>query len=158
MVCTFLAICSSFSSAMAAQRERTFIMVKPDGVQRGLIGKIITRFEDKGLKLVAMKFMQVCVCNELPLKRGSSLMCVVIYFHSFFRLFYFRIQNIWQTPDNTEQNSNASQYVLQFQLEYSFFPNARSPGKAVRINRDSRDVTQTGIYDYFSRIISHNDN
>ncbi|GIY70104.1 nucleoside diphosphate kinase [Caerostris darwini] len=41
-----------------AQRERTFIMVKPDGVQRGLVGKIISRFEEKGFKLVAMKFMQ----------------------------------------------------------------------------------------------------
>lgn len=40
-------------------RERTFIMVKPDGVQRGLVGKIISRFEKKGFKLVAMKFMQV---------------------------------------------------------------------------------------------------
>ena len=39
-------------------------MVKPDGVARGLIGKIITKFEDKGLKLVAMKFMKVCVCNN----------------------------------------------------------------------------------------------
>ncbi|KAM7426051.1 Nucleoside diphosphate kinase B [Porites harrisoni] len=38
--------------------ERTFIMVKPDGVQRGLIGDIIKRFEQKGFKLVAMKFMQ----------------------------------------------------------------------------------------------------
>ncbi|XP_022161944.1 nucleoside diphosphate kinase-like [Myzus persicae] len=37
--------------------ERTFIMVKPDGVQRGLVGKIIKRFEEKGFKLVAMKFM-----------------------------------------------------------------------------------------------------
>jgi len=46
---------------MAAQRERTFIMVKPDGVARGLIGKIITKFEDKGLKLVAMKFMKPTV-------------------------------------------------------------------------------------------------
>lgn len=32
-------------------------MFKPDGVQRGLVGKIIQRFEDKGFKLVAMKFM-----------------------------------------------------------------------------------------------------
>lgn len=39
-----------------AHRERTYIMVKPDGVQRGLIGNIITRFETKGFKLVAMKF------------------------------------------------------------------------------------------------------
>ncbi|XP_015928049.1 nucleoside diphosphate kinase [Parasteatoda tepidariorum] len=41
-----------------ALRERTFIMIKPDGVQRNLVGKIISRFEEKGFKLVAMKFMQ----------------------------------------------------------------------------------------------------
>jgi len=39
------------------QREQTFIMVKPDGVQRGLVGEIIQRFEKKGYKLVSMKFM-----------------------------------------------------------------------------------------------------
>ncbi|WP_028544256.1 nucleoside-diphosphate kinase [Paenibacillus taiwanensis] len=37
--------------------ERTFIMVKPDGVQRGLIGEIVSRFERKGFKLVAGKVM-----------------------------------------------------------------------------------------------------
>ena len=37
--------------------ERTFIAVKPDGVQRGLVGKIIQRFEDKGFKMTAMKMM-----------------------------------------------------------------------------------------------------
>lgn len=35
--------------------ERTFIAVKPDGVQRGLVGKIIQRFEERGYKLVALK-------------------------------------------------------------------------------------------------------
>ena len=39
----------------AAPKERTFIMIKPDGVQRGLVGSIISRFETKGFKLVAMK-------------------------------------------------------------------------------------------------------
>ncbi len=39
--------------------ERTFLMVKPDGVQRGIIGRIISRFEDKGFKLVAGKLVQV---------------------------------------------------------------------------------------------------
>ena len=39
--------------------ERTFIMIKPDGVHRGIVGEIIKRFENKGFKLVAMKFMQV---------------------------------------------------------------------------------------------------
>lgn len=39
--------------------ERTLILVKPDGVQRGLIGQIITRFEQRGLCMVGMKFMQM---------------------------------------------------------------------------------------------------
>ncbi|XP_048847734.1 nucleoside diphosphate kinase B [Brienomyrus brachyistius] len=43
---------------MAGIQERTFIAVKPDGVQRGLVGDIIKRFEQKGFKLVAMKFLQ----------------------------------------------------------------------------------------------------
>ena len=41
-----------------ANNERTFIMIKPDGVQRGIVGEIIKRFENKGFKLVAMKMMQ----------------------------------------------------------------------------------------------------
>lgn len=39
--------------------EKTFVMVKPDGVQRGLTGEIVTRFEQKGFKLVGAKLMQV---------------------------------------------------------------------------------------------------
>eukprot|EP00493_Phyllostaurus_siculus_P028020 UN28368 len=58
MVCTLLSIFTHFSSAMAALRERTFIMVKPDGVQRGLVGEIIKRFEQKGFRLVAIKMTQ----------------------------------------------------------------------------------------------------
>ncbi len=37
--------------------ERSYIMIKPDGVQRGLTGEIIKRFEQKGYKLVAMKML-----------------------------------------------------------------------------------------------------
>ena len=39
--------------------ERTLVLVKPDGVQRGLIGEVIARLERRGLKLVAAKFMRV---------------------------------------------------------------------------------------------------
>jgi nucleoside-diphosphate kinase len=39
--------------------ERTLIIIKPDAVQRHLIGEIISRFEKKGLKVVAAKFMQI---------------------------------------------------------------------------------------------------
>ncbi|MDQ1371177.1 MAG: nucleoside-diphosphate kinase [Candidatus Thermoplasmatota archaeon] len=39
--------------------EKTFVMVKPDGVQRGLVGRIVQRFEDRGVKVVAMKMMRI---------------------------------------------------------------------------------------------------
>lgn len=39
--------------------ERTFVMVKPDGVQRGLVGEVVSRLERKGLRLAALKLMRV---------------------------------------------------------------------------------------------------
>lgn len=39
--------------------ERTFVALKPDSVKRGLMGKIISRFEDKGYKIIAMKLTNV---------------------------------------------------------------------------------------------------
>jgi nucleoside-diphosphate kinase len=39
--------------------EKTFVMVKPDGVERGLIGEVIARLERRGLRLIAAKFMWV---------------------------------------------------------------------------------------------------
>lgn len=46
--------------------EKTFLMVKPDGVQRNLIGEIVQRFEQKGFKLAGAKLMQIS--NELAEK------------------------------------------------------------------------------------------
>lgn len=42
-----------------SKMERTFAMVKPDGVQRGLVGEVVGRFEKKGLKITALKLMQI---------------------------------------------------------------------------------------------------
>jgi nucleoside-diphosphate kinase len=39
--------------------ERTLLLVKPDGLQRGLVGRILSRFEDKGLKLIGLKVMRI---------------------------------------------------------------------------------------------------
>lgn len=39
--------------------ERTLILIKPDGVQRGLVGRIIDRYEGRGLRIVALKLLQV---------------------------------------------------------------------------------------------------
>lgn len=39
--------------------QTTFLMVKPDGVQRGLVGEVISRLEDRGLRITALKMMQL---------------------------------------------------------------------------------------------------
>jgi len=71
MVCTLLSIFAQFSKEIMAQRERSFIMIKPDGVHRGLVGEICKRFESRGYKLVAMKFMQAS--EELLKKHYEDL-------------------------------------------------------------------------------------
>jgi len=39
--------------------ERTFVLLKPDAVQRGLVGEVVRRFERRGLKIVALKMLRV---------------------------------------------------------------------------------------------------
>lgn len=51
---------------MLSNQERTFVAIKPDGVKRGLIGRIIRKIEDKGFKIVALKMLQVS--DELAAK------------------------------------------------------------------------------------------
>lgn len=57
---------------MSAAKERTFICIKPDAVQRCLIGKIIERFEQRGYKLVAIKMMKA---TELHLEVSPLTRC-----------------------------------------------------------------------------------
>ena len=49
------AVSDTVSGSMA--EERTFVMIKPDGVRRGLVGEIVSRFERKGLRLEAMRML-----------------------------------------------------------------------------------------------------
>jgi len=44
---------------MSGVREKTLVLIKPDAIQRGLIGEILQRFERKGLKVVALKMMRL---------------------------------------------------------------------------------------------------
>jgi nucleoside-diphosphate kinase len=65
--------------------ERTLIIIKPDGVQRLLMGEIISRFERRGLKLVAAKFMHIS--EELAYKlyavhQGQSFLKGLVKFIS----------------------------------------------------------------------------
>lgn len=54
----FLPAVHASAPVVSSPAERTFIMIKPDGVKRGLISDIIKRFEQRGYKLVAMKMVQ----------------------------------------------------------------------------------------------------
>ena len=49
---------STSSAASHPKHERTFVMIKPDGVRRGLTGEVIKRIEQRGLKLIALKMFQ----------------------------------------------------------------------------------------------------
>lgn len=60
------------SSSLPANMQRTFVAVKPDGVQRGLCGEIIKRFEQRGFRLVAAKFMQVTMATAASAAVGAT--------------------------------------------------------------------------------------
>jgi hypothetical protein len=70
---------TSSTNVSMANDERTFIMIKPDAVQRGLVGDIIKRFEQKGFRLVAMKFQQVreLAQHVSPLLEGIPSLCLL---------------------------------------------------------------------------------
>jgi len=74
MIATVLSLLAVIlkQDSKAAQRtmsERTFIAVKPDGVQRGLVGEIMARFEKRGYKLVAAK---LCMPGKAHLEKHYS--------------------------------------------------------------------------------------
>lgn len=54
---TAAAVAAGSTVAFADKNERSYIMLKPDAVQRGLVGEIIQRFEKRGFKLVALKLV-----------------------------------------------------------------------------------------------------
>ncbi|KAM9843019.1 nucleoside diphosphate kinase 3 [Aulostomus maculatus] len=59
MICFFLSIFAYFfQPGWTGVNERTFIAVKPDGVQRRLVGEVVRRFERRGFKLVGLKLVQ----------------------------------------------------------------------------------------------------
>ncbi len=69
--------------------ERTLILIKPDGVQRGLIGDIVSRFEKSGLKVIGMKMLKVDAefakrhyTEDLAIRRGEQVRKVNIDFIS----------------------------------------------------------------------------
>jgi nucleoside-diphosphate kinase len=55
------------------KEEKTYVMIKPDGVQKGLIGEVIKRFEQRDLKIVALEMFQPTVESidtHYPMRNG----------------------------------------------------------------------------------------
>ncbi len=63
--------------------EKTFAMIKPDGIQRGMVGEVLSRFEKKGLKIVAMKMLKIdktLAENHYAEHKGKSFYPLLIDF------------------------------------------------------------------------------
>ena len=67
--------------------QRTLVLIKPDGVQRGLVGKIITRFENTGLKIIGMKmvwedeeFVKKHYTEDISKRRGEHVRRYLVEF------------------------------------------------------------------------------
>ena len=67
--------------------ERTFVMIKPDGVERNLTGDIISRFEKVGLKIVGMKmcwvdkdFARKHYTEDITIRRGEKVRNLLVDF------------------------------------------------------------------------------
>jgi len=67
--------------------ERTLVLIKPDGIYRGLIGRILSRFEDAGMKIIAMKLQQVDEAQalkhyteDIAIRRGEKVRELLVDF------------------------------------------------------------------------------
>merc|ERR1712189_78366 len=82
--------------------ERTFVMVKPDGVARGLVAKIIKRFEQRGYKLVAMKFIKA---DETLLKQHYGDLAGKPFFNGLVEFIGSRpvVPMVWEGKDVVKQ-------------------------------------------------------
>ena len=86
-------------------RERTFIMVKPDGVQRGLVGEVIQRLEKKGLQLVGMKMLQISpelASRHYAEHQGKAFYDSLVYFITSAP----SVAMVWEGDDAVDQASN----------------------------------------------------
>eukprot|EP00640_Fibrocapsa_japonica_P003990 CAMPEP_0113943032 /NCGR_PEP_ID=MMETSP1339-20121228/16730_1 /TAXON_ID=94617 /ORGANISM="Fibrocapsa japonica" /LENGTH=221 /DNA_ID=CAMNT_0000947765 /DNA_START=76 /DNA_END=741 /DNA_ORIENTATION=+ /assembly_acc=CAM_ASM_000762 len=97
---TTVAACESVphTGLPGTAHERTFIAVKPDGVQRGLVGEIIARFEKKGYKLVAMKLIWA---TEEKTKAHYSDLAARPFFGGLVKYFSSGpiVGMVWEGPD-----------------------------------------------------------
>jgi len=90
--------------------EQTLVLVKPDGVQRGLIGRIISRFEDAGLKIVGSKLVWADEefakkhYFDLAERRGEKVMKMMIGFMTEGPVFAIVLEGVHRTTSKRRFN------------------------------------------------------
>lgn len=95
---------------MAANCERTFIAIKPDGVQRGLVGEIIKRFEQKGFRLVAMKLVHVSLSPTKPFLLPARI-ATSIYIYIYICIYAAFPASAWESDAEFAQQLEAPDHM-----------------------------------------------
>jgi nucleoside-diphosphate kinase len=99
--------------------ERTFVMVKPDGVERGLVGEVIKRMEARGLKLVAMKMIKPTlehIDKHYP-KDEAWIARLGDKGFNIFKEYGLDPKDIMGTDNNLEAGRQVRQWVMDYMTE-----------------------------------------
>jgi len=99
--------------------ERTLVMVKPDGVERGLIGEIIGRFEKRGLKIVALKMMKPSIesIDEHYPKDDAWIARLGDKGFNVFKELGLDPKEIMGTDNNLEAGKSVRKWLIDFMTE-----------------------------------------
>ena len=99
--------------------ERTFVMVKPDGVERGLIGEIIARFEKRGLKVLALKMVKPTLehINDHYPKDDTWISRLGDKGFNVFKEYGLDPKEVMGTDNNLEAGKQVRQWLIDFMTE-----------------------------------------
>ena len=99
--------------------EQTLVIIKPDGLQRGLVGEILSRFENVGLKLVALKMRRPT--RQLLEKHYSDdpeyLTSLGEKSKSIFEHFQYNVRDIYGTEDPFEIGTDVREKLIKYMLQ-----------------------------------------
>lgn len=123
--------------------EKTLVLIKPDGVKRGLIGRVLQRFEDAGMKIVAAKMRNVGAehalkhyTEDITIRRGERVRTMLIDFLKSGPVLAFvveginAIENVRKIVGTTEPKS-AAPGTIRGDFAHVSFSHADEAGKVV---------------------------
>ena len=123
--------------------NKTLVLIKPDGIKRGLMGRVISRFEDAGMKIVGMKMRNVAeehalkhYTEDISIRRGEKVRTMLIDFLKTGPVLAFvvegvnAIENVRKIVGTTEPKS-AAPGTIRGDFAHVSFSHADEKGKVV---------------------------